>query len=148
MALRLALAPYFWAEVKFSMIGDNDTSVDVSFKAKFRRLEQEAYEALMKRVGALRLQALSSTEAQPEEATDAPEAPKPITDREIVDMHLLDWQEVLGDDDEPLPFTKDNLDRVLKTLGCRSAIVMTFIQRHQKEIEKNFARPSGTSTED
>jgi hypothetical protein len=146
MALRLALEPYFWAAVKFSMIGDNDTSLEITFKGKFRRLEQEAYEALMKRVNATRMKALTTAAAMAE--TEPDDAPKPITDREIVDMALMDWQDVLGEDDQPLPFTKDNLNRVLKTLGCRSAIVMTYIELHQKELEKNFDRPSGTSTED
>lgn len=157
MAMRIAVVPYFWATVAFSMLGDDDKSIDVSFKAKFKRLTQEEHEAMLERVQTARLDALTKMRLplgiaaqdvligqEPKDA--ASEGQKPITDREIIDLVLLDWDEVLGDDDQKLPFNKDNLDRLLKALGCRAAIVKRFFDLHQKEQEKNFAPRPATTT--
>ncbi len=152
MAMRIAPVPHFWAEVKFSMIGDLDTSIEVSFKVKYRRLEQEEYEALLARVHASRRAPLAplgdavavAREGQPE-AADAGRG-KPITDLQVIEEVVLDWDEMLGDNDEKLPFTKDNLALALKALGCKAAIVKRFFELHGKELEKNFApRPATTS---
>lgn len=149
MAMRIAPVPHFWGEVKFSMIGDLDQSVEVSLKVKYRLLEQQAYEDLLGRVHAGRLAAIrgaTGLEPEPQPQDGAAAAPQPITDREVVDMVMLDWDDVLGDDDQKLPFTKDNLERALGALGCRAAIVRKFFEVHAKELEKNFApRPATTS---
>jgi hypothetical protein len=162
MAMRIAPVPYFWAEVKFSMIGDLDVPLEVSLKVKYRRLEQEEYEALLKQVQAARIAALTSASGAARdligaasEPGPAPEAPaaegapaatKHVTDREIIDRVVLDWDDVLDDNDQKLPFTKDNLERALTALGCKASIVKRFFDLHTKELEKNFApRPATTS---
>ncbi len=157
MAMRIAPVPYFWAEVKFSMIGDLGQSVEVSLKIKYKRLEQQEYEQLLKRVQAARLaaitavsKALAKTPAAEggEEAPAQPaaEAPEEFDDQKLVAEVVLDWDDVLGDDEQKLPFTRDNLARALKALGCRAAIARRFMELHQEEQEKNFApRPAITS---
>lgn len=157
MTMRIAPTPHFWAEVKFFMLGDLDTSIEVSFKAKYKRLEQEEYEKLLTRVQAARLAALTNlpgyqaaaSVAVGKEGTPADATPgdaKPITDLQMIEEVLLDWDDVVGDDDEKLPFTKDNLARTLKALGCKAAICKRFFDLHNKEQEKNFARPPATTS--
>lgn len=151
MAMRIAPVPHFWAEVKFSMIGDLDQSIDVSFKVKYKRLEQEEYEALLARVHASRLAVFASGAGLPAKAAAAAEgataeAVKPITDLQVIEQVVLDWDEMLGENDEKLPFTKDNLALALKALGCKGMVVKRFFDLHNKELEKNFARPPATTS--
>lgn len=153
MVMRVAPVPHFWAGVGFSMIGDMDQSIEVSFKVKYRRLEQEEYEALLARVHASRRSAMAAQvkdlvtvagEGQAEDA--AADSAKPITDMEVIEYVVLDWDDVVGDNDEKLPFTRDNLALTLRALGCKAAIVKRFFDLHGKELEKNFApRPATTS---
>ena len=151
MAMRIAPVPYFWAEVKFPMLADCDANgveqfVDVAFRVKYKRLTDEEYQTLLKRQYAQQLKTFS--DLMPAAGQDAPKMPdvEPITDREVIDMVVLDWDQMLGEDDKPLPFNKDNLERALQTLGCRTAIVKRYFELHKKEAEKNFAQPSGSST--
>lgn len=153
MAMRIAPVPYFWAEVKFPMLADCDAKgveqfVDVAFRVKYKRLADEEYQTLLKRQYAQQLAALQQFVPAGMETGDAPKAAQvePITDREVIDMVVLDWDQMVGEDDKPLPFNKDNLDRALMVLGCRSAIVKRYFELHKKEAEKNFAQPSVTST--
>ena len=157
MAMRIAPVPYFWALVTFSMLTDSDSAeekfVDVSFRVKYKRLDQDEHETLMRRVQVARLAALTQIHGVVGEAaqmlTDEPaiagDAPN-ITDREIIDQVMLDWDDMLGEDQQKLPFNKDNLERALKALGCRAAIVKRFFDMHGKAQEKNFARPPSTSS--
>lgn len=147
MAMRIAPVPHFWAEVKFSMIGDLDQSIEVAFKVKYKRLEASEYEDLMRRVQAARLAAITPPPPSPpgsESAADS--AQRTFTDQQVIDEVVLDWDDVLGDDDQKLPFTRDNLERALKALGCKAAIVKRFFDLHSKELEKNFARPPATTS--
>lgn len=148
MAMRIAPVPHFWAEVKFSMIGDLDQSVEVSFKVKFKRLDSAEYEDLMRRVHAARLAAIAPPPAPTPASDGSVEAAPPatFTDQQVIDEVVLDWDDVLGDDDQKLPFTRDNLERALKALGCKAAIVKRFFDLHSKELEKNFARPPATTS--
>jgi hypothetical protein len=152
MAMRISPVPHFWAPVAFTMIGDNGQSIDVSFQGKFKRLSQKQYEHLMARVHATRTESITKAigitagEQPAAEGGGAEAPPKPINDHEIVEQVLIDWKDMLGDDDQPLAFTSDNLERALDVLGCRAAIVKTFFDRHNKEHEKNFALPSATTS--
>lgn len=165
MAMRVAQTPHFWAEVTFPMIadcGDNGEQQypDISFRVKYRRLEEDEYKQLMERVNASRTETLRKL-TEPlfkstaplligSEGFDAivdaqPSGPKPITDREIIDQVMVGWDHVLDDNDAPLAFNPDNLPRVLKSFGCGGAIVKRFLELHEKAAEKNFARQSVTS---
>lgn len=151
MAMRISPQPFFWANVEFEMVGDFGQRVPVSFKGKFLRVQQDEYETLMRRLQAARVAALrdelgpEATKTLPAAPADAQGAPR-LTDREIIDKYLLDWQDMVGDDDQPLAFTKDNLAQAEKVLGCRGAIVRAFFDAHHKAPEKNSEQPSGTST--
>jgi hypothetical protein len=149
--MRIAPVPHFWETVSFTMPGDFGKPIEASFKAKFLRLEQDKFEELMARINAARVSAIAGgdtfiTEVAGEAPADAT-GPKRITDQEVVDNHLLGWDDVIGDDDAPLPYTKDNLARLIQAnLGCRAAIVRTYINAHFKAPEKNSAQPPGSST--
>ena len=157
MAMRIAPVPHFWATVTFWMIGDFEQSIECSLKVKYKRLEQEEYEKLLQRVQAARVSAILrasspdaaapvaiSEEKKPEDSVEG--SAQPITDLQVIDQVMLDWDDVVGDDDAKLQFTKDNLASALKALGCKSAIVKRFFELHNKELEKNFARPPATTS--
>jgi hypothetical protein len=168
MAMKVALVPHFWAQVTFPVLtdcGDDGAEqfLDVSFRVKYKRLDETEYTALLQRVQATRMEAmrkltsmqgmeqLPQTAAPSSEEVDATVkeqkdlTPQPIDDRQIIDQVMLGWDQVLGDEDQALPFNPDNLSRTLATLGCAGAIVRRFLDLHQKVAEKNFARPSVTS---
>lgn len=161
MAMRIAPVPYFWAQVKFPMLTDCDSNgveqfADVTFRVKYKRLSDKDYQQLMKRIyekQRLTTQQLlsqispSTAEVIEKPAAEASEAPiEAIDDRGVVDMVVLDWDDMVGEDNEKLPFNKDNLERAMEVLGCRAAMVKRFLDLHKKEAEKNFAQPSESST--
>lgn len=154
MAMTVSPVPFFWANVEFDIPGDFGTRLKVSFQAKYRRVEQEEYEALMRRLQAARVVAfreqLDADSAALVTLGDAPadsqSAPR-LTDREVIDKYLLGWgSDMLGDDNQPLPFNPENLARVERILGCRAAMSRTFFEAHHQAPEKNSETPSDTST--
>lgn len=73
-------------------------------------------------------------------------ATKPLTDQEVVDKWLLNWDDVVDEHDQPLPYNATNLERMNKLLGARAAIVESFLSNYVKAPEKNSGRPRDTST--
>ena len=72
---------------------------------------------------------------------------RPLTDQEAIDTYLLDWEDVVDENDQPLPYNATNLERVNKLLGARAAIAGAFLGEFIKAPEKNSGRPRGTSTD-
>ncbi len=134
---KTAIAPFFWAVVTLSLLGDLGQTQTAQFKVKFRRCGQAEYQALMARVLARMQRAEDPSEAEAE-------ADKPIDDQELIDKYLLDWADLVGDDDHPLAFTPDNLAAVLDIFGARAAIVTAFFDAYTKAPAKNSEGPLAT----
>lgn len=153
MAFRIAVVPHFWQLVEHELIGDLGTTIKITFKVKFRRPTQQEVEDLAQRVfdkARLLLMPAGATPAAPttgEEPAAAEPTHKELTDQEVIDRYLLDWDDVLGDDDRPLPYTPDNLALANKVLGVRGAIVRVFLDNFLKAPAKNSAALPVTSTE-
>lgn len=150
MTFRIAVVPHFWQLVEHELIGDLGTTIKIAFKVKYRRPDQQEVENLVERVfdkaRASLLASVPAGEPAPgDESTATP--PKPITDQEVIDSYVLDWDDVLGDDDAPLPYTADNLARANRLLGVRGAMVRTFLDNFLKAPAKNSGARPATSTE-
>ncbi|MGE4244284.1 hypothetical protein [Ramlibacter sp.] len=151
---KIAVQPHFWQVVNHEVVGDLGESIKLTFKCKFRRPTQDEKDRLIERIFAPARALLELTQAPTTPGADGDVEPvaidiqpeTPITDAEIVRDYLLDWADVLGDDDAPLPFTPDNLERAHKVLGVREAIVRRFLDNFLKAPEKNFAPPLARST--
>lgn len=153
MAFRIAVVPHFWQLVEHELIGDLGTTIKITFKVKFRRPPQQEVEDLAQRVfdkaRLLLLPAGDVPAGRPEghEPAAVEEPHKELTDQEVIDRYVLDWDDVVGDDDQPLPYTPDNLERANRILGVRGAIVRTFLDNFLKAPAKNSAALPVTSTE-
>jgi hypothetical protein len=149
MAFKLAINPFFWTPVKLRLVGDMNVPIEVEFKAKYKRLAQPDYEALLAR---LRLPVQPADAQDLEDATEAAKAEGRtvawrVTDKEVVEQVLLDWDGIVDEDDQVLAYTPDNLERVEKVLGVRAALVNAFFDAHVlKAPEKNSGTRRGAST--
>jgi hypothetical protein len=144
-----AIQPYFWEWVTLQVRGDLGATMEVRFKAKYRRPDQEQVEGLIERLMAgarSQVAGMLKGSGLPVPADAPKDAAKPLTDQEVVQDYLLDWSDMVGDDDQPLPYTPDNLLTVEKVLGARGAIVKTFLDTFMKAPEKNSGPQLGAST--
>ncbi len=65
-----------------------------------------------------------------------------IEDREFIDAWLVGFAaDVVGADDQPLPFTPDNVTILLKTPGAKMAVINAFFKGYQQAEAKNSVRP-------
>jgi hypothetical protein len=148
MSFKLAINPFFWAPVALSLVGDMGERIEGSFKVKFKRLSQGEYEALLAKIR-LPVKPNDPIELEAEIEMAKAEKREPawrITDREVVDQVLLDWDDLVDDADQKMPYTPDNLERVETILGVRAAIVNAFFEAHAKAPEKNSVTRRGAST--
>jgi hypothetical protein len=160
MTFKLAINPFFWAPVKVSLVGDMGARVEGSFKAKYRRLSQEEYEALLARmrlpVRPIQLPAEAidgeggaqgaSSEPGDIEGQLEPITQWRITDKEVLDLVLLDWDDLLDEQDQKIAYTPDSLERMETILGVRASLVQGFFDAHVKAPEKNSGTRRGAST--
>jgi hypothetical protein len=157
MTFKLAINPFFWATVKMSLVGDMGKRVEGAFKAKFRRLSQQQYEALLERLrlpvqpparpgdsaegdGPIAAGGADASEVEPQAQQWR------ITDKEVLDMVLLDWDDLVDEDDQKIPYTPDNLERLEGVLSARASLVQAFFDAHVKAPEKNSGTRRGAST--
>jgi hypothetical protein len=149
MAFKLAINPFFWALVKLRLVGDMGVPIEVEFKAKYKRLSQPDYEALLARMR-LPVKPADADEAAAEEERAQAEGRTVawrVTDKEVVDLVLLDWDGIVDESDQTLAYTPDNLELVEKVLGVRAALVNAFFEAHVfKAPEKNSGTRRGAST--
>ncbi|WP_157669905.1 hypothetical protein [Chitinibacter sp. GC72] len=113
-ALRLeSLGAYFHTvTVDFPM--GNGIFKSASFDAQFARLEQEELEELSAKI-----------------VTGA------IPDREVVERVLVGWRGPLDAAGNPLPFSPENRDAVLKLYPTQPTIVREFVRSIEVAKEKN-----------
>ena len=86
----------------------------VEFEAEFRRITQDRFEEIWKKV-------------------DAGE----ITDRAVCLEVLAGWKNVQGDDGEQIPYTPENVLLVLNAHGVQGAVVRAFIESFTGIRRKN-----------
>lgn len=126
---KVSLQPFFWATVSARLIGDLGAAPAADFTVKFKRLGQEEVQQLIAKINA-----------------------KQINDQGVIDLVLLDWgPEIVGDDDQKLPFTPENVAKVCDVYGVRAAIVRKFLDTYLQEPEalepaKNSAPQSATTS--
>jgi hypothetical protein len=93
----------FKSPVEFNLPGDGEPIVAV-FVAEFKRLPQSRIDAIVTRT-------------------------EKITDDALVREVLDGWDDEIKDaEGKPLPFTPENLDRVLEVNGVRKALAAAFVR--------------------
>jgi hypothetical protein len=143
MAFKLSIKPYFWALVSLSIVGDLGVPIKAELKAKFRRPSQDEYQALIARINERMM--LNVKALQAVEAGDFSAKPEEIKDQDVIDNFLVDWAELLDENDQPLAFTTDNCKAVMNIFGARAAFVTAFFNAFKDQPEKNSGGPLATS---
>lgn len=76
-----------------------------------------------------------------------PGTPPSMTDREFIDAWLVDFgMDVLGPDDQPLPFSPENVTLLLAQPGAKQAVLKAFFDGYEEAETKNSATPPGGSS--
>lgn len=82
----------------------------------------------------------------PPTETDAGTLPT-MDDREFIDQWLVGFcNDVLGDDDLPLPFTPGNVTRLLRQPGAKAAVIEAFFSGYEEAETKNSETPLAGSS--
>lgn len=140
MAFVLIPKTSFTAPVTLHVPADGGKTQKLGFSVQFKLLEAEEVRDLMARVRASSAQQdllLKQRKEQPELALEPMPAPQ-LRDRDIIDEVLIGFgADLQGPDRQPLPFTPDNLDELLKVHGMEGAIAQSFFDHHFKEPAKN-----------
>lgn len=70
-----------------------------------------------------------------------------ISDREFIDHWLVGFgADVLGPDDQPLPFTPDSVTELLAQPGAKQAVLTAFFDGYEEAETKNSVTPPGGSS--
>jgi hypothetical protein len=129
---RLTTNPDFLAQVVAHIPADRGKTTRVAFHVAFRRLEQREYQDLMARLRESRLEA-----ERIEKETGRPAVPA-FGDRQLLDEVLVGFGDDLQDEvGSPLPFTPENVDRVLAIYPIQPRMVAAFFDNFGKAAEKN-----------
>lgn len=73
-----------------------------------------------------------------------PGMPPSITDREFIDAWLVGFaDDVLGPDDQPLPFTPVHVTQLLAQPGAKQAVLAAFFDGYEEAETKNSETPPG-----
>lgn len=145
MAFVLSKIPEtFTAPVTFKVPADNGKKKDASFTAKFKYLGADKVQELLDRLNASTekyraLEAQRKAEEQADPTAVRAPLPRPeFTDRDTLDIVLAGFgPDVLAEDGQPLPFTPENVDALLKVHGVGAAMVKSFFDHHFEAREKN-----------
>ncbi len=133
--------PSFTAPISFHIPADGGKTQKVDFSVSFRFLPADEVKELFRRLDAQKLLTAARQkrlDADPEGALHTDQEADEITDREIIERVLIGFGDDLkGEDRKPLPFTPDNLDRLLRVHGAQQAIVESFFKHHFQAPEKN-----------
>lgn len=79
-----------------------------------------------------------------------PGTPPTITDRQFIDAWLVGFaSDVLGADDQPLPFTPENVTQLLAQPGAKQAVLTAFFDGYEEAETKNSVTPpDGSSSQE
>jgi tail assembly chaperone len=100
---KITQSPTFWQKVEAELTDENGRKVSVSFRACFKRYDQQELKDLYKR----------QSEANEDDA---------FAVRELV----VDLDEVVDDENKPRPFSKELLDELLR-IGLRQSLTNAFL---------------------
>ena len=104
MAIKFAISAFVWAPVVLVLAGDMGQSVEVTFKAKFRRMKASERQVLLK------------------ELQD-----KTITDKALLDRVLVDWADLTDADGNAVPFTPDARQEATEEMaGLEAELVVSY----------------------
>lgn len=124
----------------------NLKALKASFGIKCRFLHIDRLDELRKKwTGTPAVQARAATDIEP--AVNAvPAVPPTMNDREFIDSWLIGFaDDVLGTDDQPLPFTPENVTKLLSMPGAKMAVINAFFSGYEEAEEKNSAPLRGGS---
>lgn len=113
--LKVAVKPSFSAPVSMLLAGDDGKPIEIQFSVTFKRLSGEDNRALQ---GKLESQSLS--------------------DRELLEMVLLDWSDLSDVDDMPFTYSRENLAAASRDWSAfEPAIVRSYFHYAYPAAEKN-----------
>lgn len=91
---------------------------------------------------ALRKQWIGTAPTEEDQGT-----PPTMSDREFIDSWLIGFgSDVLGPDDNPLPFTADGVTQLLAQPGVKQAVLSAFFDGYEEAETKNSETPPGGSS--
>lgn len=135
---RLAASPTFIAPVSAQIPGDRGKTTKVLFHVHFRRLSQQEYQGLLRRLEESR----NDLQRRIKEAKDAGEDSSSLAptfgDREMIDEVLTGFEsDLVGEDGRtPLEFTPANVDDLCAIYPIQPAIVQSFFEHFGRAAEK------------
>ena len=161
MSVKLSANPFFWAPALLVLAGDNGETFEHAFKCKFKRLKTSEHKLLARRLDAGRAAAMAAAGlaaiATSAPAVDEPQAPtpdqadpvKPITDTELLDQVLLDWQGLADEAGSPVSYSPaERLAANEEWFGLEAAMVRSYFDNafpNARTAAKNSGAPRATS---
>lgn len=104
---RFVIANAVWAPVEHEIAGDMGTVVKINFKAKFRRLKTSETREMFAKIGERKL-----------------------SDAQVLEQVLVDWDDFKDAQGEAVPFTRDNLAEAVEEVnGLEAAMARAFFER-------------------
>lgn len=138
MAFVLDLSPTYPREVSWKVAGDSpSTPIEIKFTALFNRLD-------VKQIRDVFVDFWRAS-GQQDELTKEEKTRKPRTDREIVDIILGGWEDIIDPDGNPVLCDEVLRNQVLGIKGALRAIIDRWIESLDTEgEEKNYSAPPNT----
>jgi hypothetical protein len=138
MTFVLDLSPTYPREVSWKVAGDSpSTPVEIKFTARFHRLDvqqiRDVFVDFWRAAG------------QQDELTEDEKTREPRTDRQIVDIILGGWDDIVEPGGNSVLFDEVARNRVLSIKGALRAIIDRWIESLDTEgEEKNYSAPLNT----
>lgn len=105
--LKIGQQDSFWYPVTVEFVKDGGRRQNYTFQAKFKRLDRDRFV----------------------EITDQA-ANRELKDDELMRDVLLDWKDIDGEDDAPLPFNDETRETLMKLWPVLPAMVQAFFDSH------------------
>lgn len=115
---KVTQSPTYWSKARATFVGERGEQVEATIEVQFRRMPMSRIDELTERLRASR------------------EDGAPLGDKWFVQQIVNDWRGVVGDDDQPLTFTDDNV-AMLCDLGWTPGILEAFWHSLPKAKGKN-----------
>lgn len=96
-----------WAKIEWNMLGEDGEPAASRFRMKVNLVPLDRFEQFMVAYS----QGATGIKMRGEDAGDA------LTVRDFIKEVTRDWDEILGPDNKPLPFSAKNLDLVIQVPG-------------------------------
>lgn len=142
MSVVIARAPAFWAPGHFILPDQPGKPLVFKFKLRFRRLKDKERKDLDRRIQATRDSVNAAVRAAMA-GMPRPDVTPAITDKEVLDVVLVDWDGFPNDDGSIAIYTEAARAQVVEDYpGIESAMVLAYLESRDpsqdlKEVEKN-----------